>query len=466
MASERLVNTSPKKVMPDRVTNTWPSAAAWAPAGWLTVGALALCLGLLASKGYGPLLIVAVLLCGAFVWAARKAEALPAIMLGVAILPTAAMSATRFHGIPVTTALGAATLCAALALWWQRRAQVPNLCLSAYSLAGLLLLIVAAIAQLGLSPYAQASPIYQLATFWLAGLLLGSLVASDLRMADRVALLALPLAALAITESILRKPNLWSDLVGANGYDSISTSGGIVRASSTFGHPLVAGTALVIMAFLIYARPGRTRAILFSLTIAGALATVSRTAIVGLAAGLAIYFAGNYRQRLRVIGVVALTLGIGGLVLTAIPALNASFGSRVLNSNVQGQGIRLNSLYSLGESFSNGDPVLITGRGIGGSIRYLAETGGNLGFRVYDNQYVTSIYDSGLLVLFVVVGLIVVALSRARPSARILAPLGASATTMFFFEGLYWPITGLLFWMTVGLATAPRTVVAKTRAVR
>jgi len=88
---------------------------------------------------------------------------------------------------------------------------------------------------------------------------------------------------------------------------------------------------------------------------------------------------------------------------------------------------------------------------------YLTRTGENLGFGTYDNQYVTSIFDSGLVVILLVVGLIVAGVIRERPNASMLAPLVVSAATMFFFEGLYWPITGLLFWMTVGLASAPKS---------
>jgi hypothetical protein len=309
--------------------------------------------------------------------------------------------------------------------------------------------------QLAFSPYAHAQPIYHLALFWIAGLLLGSTVAGDLRMADRLGLLALPLAVLAIIEFATNSPNLWSDVVGANGFDTVATAGGSLRASSTFGHPLVAGTALIVMGFIVLIRPGRKRTVLFSLIVAGAVVTVSRSALVGLAAGLLVYFVSGHRQRSQVIAAAATTAVIGGLMITLIPALDTSVNSRILGATTQTQRIRLNSLQSVTDSVSQGSPELILGRGLEGSLTYLAQTGGNIGFGVYDNQYVTSLYDDGLAILLIVAGLIIAGIIRARPGARSLAPLAASAATMFFFEGLYWPITGLLFWMTVGLATSP-----------
>ncbi|THD76119.1 MAG: hypothetical protein E7812_16915 [Phenylobacterium sp.] len=269
---------------------------------------------------------------------------------------------------------------------------------------------------------------------------------------------------LAIAESVTHQPTLWSDLIGANGFDEDSTFGGANRVASTFGHPLVAGAALVIIAFLVLVQSGRRPGIFFSIVVTGAVVTVSRSALLGLAAGVLIYLTGNHRQRSQIIGAIAVTAIIGWLVVSLVPALNAAFESRVLNAPTQNETIRLNSLHELKASFSKNDKELWFGRGLGGSKIYLGQTGGNLGFGVYDNQYVTSLYDSGLPVVFAVIGLIVLGIIRARPSARMLAPLAASATTIFFFDGLYWPVIGLLFWMTVSLATAPTASRASARA--
>jgi len=421
-------------------------------AGWLGLIVLAVCFGLLASHGYATVLIVAVLLCGLATWAAARPAAVPVILLGVVLIPAPAFAAGA-TSIPVETALAAVTVCAATALWWNRKARGHPVHLSSYAVASMVIIIVASIAQLGASKYAELRPIYQLVPFWISGLLLGSILASDRRIADRIGLLAAPVAVLAIVESAIGKPNVWSDLIGADGYDRASALEGGDRAVSTFGHPLVAGTALVIFAFLVLARPGPRQNAVFAVIIAGALVTVSRSALVGLGAGALTYFMGAQRQRAQIIQAIGLTAVIGWLVIAQVPAFHASFESRVLGASLQSEAIRLNSLTDLKASLARGDQELWLGRGLGGSILYLGETGGNLGFSTYDNQYVTSFYDSGVLVVLAAIGFIVFGVVRRRPRAALVAPLVASAATMFFFEGLYWPATGLLFWMTVGLAT-------------
>jgi hypothetical protein len=423
------------------------------------VGLLTIALGYAVSRGYGLALIGIMLFCGVAAWAAPRPAAIPLVMLGVVLLPTPAIQLERFHGLPLTTTLTTVTTFAVLCLWWHRRAGQLRPHVSPYAIAALLVLLLTALIQLVTSHDAGLRPVYQLLPMWLSGLLLGCIVASDRRMTDQVGLLALPVAMLAIFEFVTHDPSLWSHLVRANLYEALSSAHGALRATSTFGHPLVAGTALVIMSFIVLVLPGTKRVVLFSLIAAGAVVTVSGSALVGLAAGLLAHLVGNARQRMRVLGAIVAVVVTGWLLLTLIPSLHASFESRVLSSggvsSEQSESVRLNSLKTLENSINEGATVLLTGRGLGGTERYLAETGGNLGFNTYDNQYVTSIYDSGVLVVLAVIGLILIGTIQARPGWRTVAPLVVASTTAFFFNALYWPVTGLLFWLTVGLATAP-----------
>jgi hypothetical protein len=412
-----------------------------------------MCLGLLASRGYALFLIAVFLLCGLAVWAGPRRAAVPAIMLGVLLIPTNAFPSDRIHGIPVYAPLAFTTLGAVLALWLYMRATGVGPSLSAYSLGSLVILIVSFIAQLAISRYASIVPLYQLIPFWISGLLLGSILASDLRIADGIGLVVLPLAILAIVESAIVKPTLYSDLIGANGFDYVSSGD---RVASTFGHPLTAGAALIVLAFLVLSKPGPRNAILFSLITAGAIVTVSRSALVGLAGGALTYFIGSHRQRSQIVGAIAVTALIGWLLISLVPAFHASFDSRVLHANTQSEKIRLSSLQEVRSAFSQNKQELWLGRGLEGSNNYLSQTRtAQYGFGNYDNEYVTALFDSGLPVLLAVVGLIVFGVIRARPGARLLAPLVAVAAAMFFFSVLYWPVTALLFWMAVGLATAP-----------
>jgi hypothetical protein len=456
LVGERLTMARTTQTFAGRTASVCSSFAGVSPIVGLGLGTVAIGFGLLASLGHGLLVIALCLICGALAWAGPKPAALSATMLGVMLLPTPAMNLEEFHGIPLSTILGIATLCATLALWWHRNAVgARHPTVSSCALASWLLLVVASVVQLGISKYADPRPILQVSTFWLAGLLLGSLLASDHRTLDGLRLLALTLASFAVIEFVLGRPNLWGNVVGANEYASIAAFGGHLRATSTFGHPLVAGAALIVLAFLVLLPRGRKSSILFALIVAGAVVTVSRSALVGLAAGLLAHFASGQHRRAAILGATVVTIAISWLMITLLPTLSISFASRVLGAPLQGESIRLNSLHILAGGLSQGNAELMLGRGIGGSISYLAQTGGNLGFSTYDNQYITSIYDSGLLVVLSGIGLIVLAIARRRPGWTTLAPLSASAATMFFFEGLYWPVTGLLFWMTVGLATAP-----------
>jgi hypothetical protein len=433
------------------------SAKGIAPlAGALALATAAVGLGLMVSRGHGLVFLALLLLFVVFASPIQKPAASTIILVGVVLLPTPAIAASRFHGIPPTTALGVVTFGASALLWSHQRLRVPNLTLSPYAGLGLLVILAAATLQLVFSRYAQPVNSYQLSLFWAAGLLLGSVLASDRRTTGQVGLLALPLALLALVELALNRPNLWGDIVGAHLYESTATYGNQLRATSTFGHPVVAGVALIIMAFVAFTYPSRFRTLLFSVIVAGAVATVSRSALVGLAVGLLVCFAGARHRRVQTIASVFATAAMVWLVINLIPALRTSFTARVQGSSTHAERVRLNSLHTLEASLAHGEAAVFTGRGLGGSIDYLAQTGGNLGFAVYDNQYVTSIYDSGILVVLLVTCLIVAGIRRARPGWRLLSPLAASVAAFFFFDGLYWPVTGFLFWLTVGLATTRR----------
>jgi hypothetical protein len=375
-------------------------------------------------------------------------------MLGVLLIPTPAFATTAVAGISYDTALAAVTLVATALLWRQRKGRDSGLILNGYALASLALVAAASIVQLRVSPYASLRGLYETMPFWVAGLLLGTLAARDQRILTHLAMVGLPLATLAIVEFTLNKPALWSTLVGATKYDA--AQGVPVRAMSTFGHPLVAGAALIVLAFLVLGSQARGRAVLFGVVVAGATATVSRSALVGLGAGLVVSLTTiSGRQRAQIMLAVASAACIVAVLLVAIPAFRAQIDARVLGASTTTESVRLNTLQTLEQSFSDGATALFVGRGLEGSQTYLAQTGANLGFGTYDNQYVTSLFDSGLFVVLAAALLIVVAVVRARPPLNRLAPLVTASATFFFFEGLYWPATAVLFWLCVGLATAP-----------
>jgi hypothetical protein len=56
---------------------------------------------------------------------------------------------------------------------------------------------------------------------------------------------------LAIIEFGLHTSNVWGQLVNAHAFDRAANDQSSLRAFSTFGHPLVAGAALAVLALVV-----------------------------------------------------------------------------------------------------------------------------------------------------------------------------------------------------------------------
>lgn len=418
---------------------------------------VSLCMGYLASRNLVLPMIGLVVVIGVVIWAVSKPAAILLVLAGVVLVPTPAMKTADVHGIHLQTGLGIITAAAAFWLWCRQKARGANVALNPAVTAALVIILVAGVCQLMFSQYAESRPLYQCSFFWLSGLLLGSVVAYDRRMLGYLAYLGLGLTLFTIFEFLLGQPNLWGQVIGGQNYELIATLGGINRATATFGHPLVAGIVLVTLAFLALSSGRRGNTVMFGLIVAGALVTGSRSAFVGFGVGLIVLILSGQRWPSQKLAIIGTTIVIGWIMIASIPALDSALNSRVLHASSTEDRIRLNSLRTLKQSFDDSDPTLITGRGVQGSQGYLKQTGGNLGFPVYDNQYVTSIYDNGSLAFGAAVILIAIGVIKTRPGWQLVAPLVVISCTLFFFDGLYWPIIGVLFWFTVGLASAPAT---------
>jgi hypothetical protein len=418
---------------------------------------VSLCVGYLASRNLVLPMIGLVVVIGVVIWAVSKPAAILLVLAGVVLVPTPAMQTAAVHGIRLQTGLGIITASGAFWLWCRQRARGANVALNPAATAALVIILVAGVCQLMFSQYAELRPLYQCSFFWLSGLLLGSVVAYDRRMLGYLAYLGLGLTLFTIFEFLLGQPNLWGRVIGGQTFELIATLGGINRATATFGHPLVAGIVLVTLAFLALSSGRRGGTVMFGLIVAGTLVTGSRSAFVGFGVGLIVLILSGQRRPSQKLAIIGTTIVIGWILIASIPALNSALNSRVVHASSTEDRVRLNSLRTLKQSFDDGDPTLITGRGVQGSQVYLKQTGGNLGFPVYDNQYATSIYDNGYLVFGAAVILIAIGVIKTRPGWQLAAPLVVISSTLLFFDGLYWPIIGVLFWFTVGLASAPAT---------
>ena len=204
--------------------------------------------------------------------------------------------------------------------------------------------------------------------FCAAGLILGACVAQSDRAFLALALFMAPLALLAVAE-IAGFHNPWPALVHSTQYVRLSDVAGAQRAQSMFGHPLIAGGIFAVMSALVVARPTtRFRLPLAALLAAGALATVSRSAILGLAAAAAVMIVlSSQHSRLRSISTIAVVVAVGWTLVTTIPALHDSFIARVGNANAANQDVRTYAISRVSHDLSSDPGGLLIGGGIGES---------------------------------------------------------------------------------------------------
>jgi hypothetical protein len=293
-----------------------------------------------------------------------------------------------------------------------------------------------------------------------AGVIFGTCLAASRTARMVIGFGCVPLALLAIAE-IAGLHNPWPSLVHATTFVTLDNIPGSSRAQSTFGHPLIAGGCLAGLSVIML--QARTKYCLpVAATLAGgALATVSRSAILGLGAAIVCSFIVS-NQRVRRLAEAVVIAGFVVLIVSQIPTLSDSITNRLTNGGsltitYSDQPVRAYAVTKVTFGLAHDPGTLLLGGGVGASTHALSGMGGIDGYDIFDNQYVTSIYDVGLLPMILVGVLLACALASASREARVLGlpALVAIAGVMFFTDGGYWLSLGFLAWVTVGLATAP-----------
>lgn len=290
------------------------------------------------------------------------------------------------------------------------------------------------------------------------GVTFGSCLATSKTARQALGFGCVPLALLALAE-IAGFNNPWPHLVHATNFLQVSQQVDANRAQSTFGHPLIAGGCLAGMSALMLQSRTRFSTAVAAVLAAGALATVSRSAILGLGAALACSIVlSNRRGRNLLQAAVIVVFAL--LIATQIPALSESITTRITSANsitYTDQPVRAYAITKLRGDLSDNPGALLLGGGVGAAGNELTAIGGVDGYDIFDNQYVTSIYDLGLLPMIVIAVLLVRAIATASPEARRLGlpALTAVAGVMFFADGAYWLSLDFLAWTTVGLSSAP-----------
>jgi hypothetical protein len=273
-----------------------------------------------------------------------------------------------------------------------------------------------------------------------------------------VAYLVVPIAILALLEAIGLQ-GLWATLLHADKYENHVYE---IRSAASFGHPLIAGACLVATGLVLLSLRERPTTVSGIICIVAAATTVSRSALLGGALGIAIFALQAQGRRVRIVTITAVLVLLALVVIESIPGLKHSFDSRVLDINngqlVQKESVRDNSLSIFKEELNVDPDRLLVGGGVGYSTKLLTARGGNAnGYDIFDNEYITMMYDAGFIVVLCVLGLLAVATIKSSKLAhrQALPALAAIVVIMSFVDGMEWPSLSVVAWMVIGLFTLP-----------
>jgi hypothetical protein len=418
-------------------------------AGCILVGAL---LGWATYRGLAADLIAVAILAAVPIAAARTRWAAAIALAPVLIYPVAGLNhPTLLHGtLNVKPVLAIYLLVTAM---WMYAARDRSTQVNHLALAVPLVVLTAGLLESIHSGNGTSGPTITLAVYWLSAFSIGSLMAGDLDQFTTLGLCALPLAALALWQTATGD-NPYQDMIGSLHFAGAVNYGGLQRATSSFGEPLVAGASLTVLAFMAAVGRRRLSVLAASFVLLGALITVSRSALLGALLGFGV--AGMQRSDRRK-AVISVVLMIGAVVIAAValPRFTASIEGRVLNHPYT-QVARTSGPQRLSSELSTHPLALAFGNGLGSTSRELAKSGGVGGVDTYDNQFIDSIFDIGFVPVLLAALMLGCAILGATPSRRrvFLPAVVASIGMLAFFDGLGWPSFAVLFWFLIGAITA------------
>lgn len=351
-------------------------------------------------------------------------------------------------------AMVSATLATA---YWLQGAGRPNL--NPWSLAAVGFLSIALLV-LGARTHASIQNSLSLGLFAYSGLIVGQCLRHPTTI-KAIAVLAVPLAALAILEAIGFQ-NVWSKLLHANAYLETATAYNAARSTASFGHPLIAGACLMATGLLLLSARERLMTVSGIICIFAAVTTVSRSALLGGALGIILLFLQARGRRMRIVAITTVLVLSMIVVVNSVPSLQRSIDNRITGLNqsklAKQEAVRANSL-SIFENEINVNPDrLLIGGGVEYSTAVLTARGGNAqGYDIFDNEYITMMYDGGLLIVLAVFVLLIRAVVIAAPVARrsALPALAVLIVVMYFVDGMEWPSLSFVTWMIIGYFTVP-----------
>lgn len=431
----------------------------WKPEAWAAAGIFPLCvlLGLAVSTRRGAIFVIVIVLATIATLGVRHRWGSVICLTPVFLFPVTVMTRLPSAGALHWRFILASVTATLVTIYWLQGARRPKL--NQWSLAAVGFLFISLLVlgrRTGISLQDSAS----LPLFAYSGLIIGQCL-RDSTAIRALAFLAVPIAGLAILEAVGLE-NVWGIVFHANAYTGSLAATGTTRSTTSFGHPLIAGACLTATGLLLLSLRERLLTISGVICIVAAVTTVSRSALLGGTLGILLFTLQARGHRMRTVAIaIALALSVF-LAVESIPSLKRSFDSRIVGLNqttlIKQESVRTNSFSIIKDEFNDNPNRLFIGGGVGYSVKLLTARGGNAaGYNIFDNEYITMMYDAGLFVVLVVLALLVRAsASASRDSRRRALPtLAALVVVMYFVDGMNWPSLGLLTWIAIGFFTVP-----------
>ena len=259
----------------------------------------------------------------------------------------------------------------------------------------------------------------------------------------------------------------WVSLPGfsAEGGHEVSSRGDFIRPTGTATQPLeyavVLSMALPLALTLALAEKNRGLAARWWPPIALSLACLmsgSRSAFIGAAVGLAVLIpTWPSAQRTRVLGALTVLLGI---VYVTVPGIAGTIRGMFQTLGNDSSSLSRTESYVVAAEIASRN--LFFGRGFGTFLP---------NYRIFDNGYLTALVEVGTVGLILLLLLLLSGVRAAVSTAYNLSPAGslsralgsgmaasilAGAVLLSFFDGLNFPISAALLFLSAGLAGAYR----------
>jgi hypothetical protein len=280
-----------------------------------------------------------------------------------------------------------------------------------------------------------------------------SLSAQARRSVERVIVVTgVVLAVVSILETFVFNDLIWFEL--RQGQSAHAFIAGAVRAEATIGHPIVLGFVLLSSMLLILTTTRLSSLMVLALSVLGlgivatGSASVAAVGVLAVALSLWTRWSASSRSLAFVGGAIVLLLS-GGVIWETISAELSEVNA----------GHRLASVSAVPQLLLNQPiPIAVFGNGWGsnetvfanGLIRQSLST-------AIDNQWITTLAQSGLIGVLLLLGFVVVSVARTRRRSM---PLVLSGVAMFFsFDIFLWALPSFILALALSEIRSSESVV-------